>query len=129
MKFYCPNCWTEISETDEICPQCGVSVNDYDNEEYIKKLIRALHHPEPETPVRAATILGWLRVREALPELIRTLNTTSDPYIAVACMKAIGEIADSSAIDSLYRMTDDDKPLIVRNAAKEIIAVLSKYKL
>jgi hypothetical protein len=57
VTYYCPFCWHEVGR-ELNCPQCGADVRDCADESYEQKLIRALRHPEPTVPFRAAKILG-----------------------------------------------------------------------
>lgn len=70
---------------------------------YPAKLVAALDHPEPQTAVRAATILGERRERDALPALVRTLERTDDMVLAEAVCRALGCIGDDSAVPALSR--------------------------
>jgi HEAT repeat protein len=68
---------------------------------YIEKLIRALDHPEPQTPVRCAWILGQLQARAAVATLVRLVRESSDPYLLEAAVEALGKIGDSRALETL----------------------------
>ncbi len=92
MTYYCSNCWNEITKGTEVCPHCGINQSILEQESFIKKLIRALRHPEPSTPVRAAEILGELKAREALPHLIELTKTSNDPFLVKAAVSSIKEI-------------------------------------
>jgi HEAT repeat protein len=92
MIFYCTNCWKEIKPDDKICPNCGADQTELENESFVKKLIKALNHPEPETPIRAANILAQLKVKKAVPFLIAKLKNEKDPFIIEAVVKALLEI-------------------------------------
>ena len=89
MVYYCTNCWKEIKKDEKICPYCGVDQDYLNNEDFIKKLIRALDHPEPATPIRAAKILGDKNVKEAIPDLLNKLYNTNDPFLMEAIIKTI----------------------------------------
>jgi HEAT repeat protein len=92
-------------------------------ESYEEKLIRALHHPEPTVPVRAATILGELRSRSAVEPLIEVAVSSSDAYIQEAAVAALGRIGDSRALSSLARLSRDGS-LRVRIAAERAVKIL-----
>ena len=89
MIYYCTNCWKEILVNEKICPHCGFDQNELENESYTQKLIRALNHPEPATPVRAANILSKINAKEAVPHLLTKLKTETDPFIIEAVVKAL----------------------------------------
>ncbi len=89
MIYYCTNCWKEILVSERVCPHCGFDQNELENESYTQKLIRALNHPEPATPVRAANILSKINAKEAVPHLLNKLKTETDPFIIEAFVKAL----------------------------------------
>lgn len=80
MVHYCPSCWAEIPDAPK-CPSCGADFQALVQEAYEEKLIRSLRHPEPTTPIRAATILGELRSKAAVEPLVKLVSSSSDPYI------------------------------------------------
>ena len=57
MTFFCPGCWKIIPADVKTCPFCGCDLAAAAARSYPEKLIGALHHPEPETRLRAAEIL------------------------------------------------------------------------
>jgi HEAT repeat protein len=117
MTYFCPQCWHEIAEGLPSCPHCGADQFALYDESFIQKLIRALHHPEPETPIRAATILGQVRAVEAIPELAQVMRTTHDPYIAAACATALAAVGTVEAVAELQQLAQSERTsLIVRNA-------------
>lgn len=101
-------------------------MDEVDNKSYTEKLIRALHHPEPETPIRAAHILGLMMCREAVSELITVMRSSTDAFITTACIEALSRIGDIRALGVIREMTRDDHPLIVRKAAMRAITNLER---
>lgn len=92
MVYYCTNCWKEIKKDETICPYCGTDQSILDKAAFKDKLINALNHPEPETPIRAANILAQLKVKEAVPSLIKKLEKEKDPFIIESIVRALIEI-------------------------------------
>jgi HEAT repeat protein len=122
MTYFCPQCWKEIAEDLSICPHCGADQLVLRNESFVRKLVRALRHPEPETPIRAASILGQLRAVKAIPELAQVMKTSHDPYIAAACAKALEAIGTVEAIRELHRLVQSEQtPVIVRKAVRNAL--------
>jgi len=101
ITFYCPICWSEISKDDRTCTSCGADLASADARPMVEKLCSALSHPEPQTAVRAAWILGERREKRAVMELIHVIETSSDGFLAEAAAEALGKIADPRAIDCL----------------------------
>lgn len=115
MTYFCPACWKEITKAD-VCPYCNADLREFSDETFDQKLIRALHHREPSTPVRAATILGERRCKAAVEPLIQVAVSSADPYIKEAAVVALGRIGDSKALPCLTRL-GRDAGVRVRGAA------------
>ena len=103
LTHFCPSCWSEIG-TEPLCLVCGTHVRDLSGDSDEEKLLRALYHPEPTVPVRAATILGELRSRAAVEPLIELAATTSDLYLQEAALVALGRIGDARALPLISRL-------------------------
>lgn len=59
MKFFCPNCFAEISEDTRICPQCETDIAAWmSSHNYFQRLIKALKHPVSEVRMSAIMSLG-----------------------------------------------------------------------
>ncbi len=121
MTFYCPSCWSEIDPKLTVCPYCGANQKALSEEEYDEKLIRALHHPEPMTPIRAAYILGERQVKRAVAALEKTIEENSDPYLVQACIVAIGKIGSAESVAFLNTCTQQGHGILARKAAYEAI--------
>jgi HEAT repeat protein len=121
MTFYCPNCWHEIDPKLSICPYCGANQEALSEEEYDEKLIRALHHPEPMTPIRAAYILGERQMKRAVSVLEKTIEENSDPYLVQACIVAIGKIGVKESVTFLENCLLPNHGVLARKAAYEAI--------
>jgi HEAT repeats len=96
LTHFCPACWKEVAEVPA-CPACGADLRRFQAESYEQKLIRALRHPEPTVPVRAATILGELGSRAGVEPLMEVASTSADLYIQEAAVIALGRIGDARA--------------------------------
>ncbi len=120
IRFFCPGCWKEIPASAEDCPFCGARLAALDLEPFVAKLRRALAHPEPQTAARAAWILGERRERQAVPDLVRLLEASADPFLAEAAAEALGTIGDRAALPAL-RQACAAGPVRVRQAAVRAI--------
>ena len=58
MTYFCPACWQRIPQEAKTCPFCECDIAAADARSYSERLIGSLRHPEPETRLRAAEILG-----------------------------------------------------------------------
>lgn len=101
MIRYCVHCWERNAAAAPRCAGCGRLLTEADPSDYVAKLIRALRHPEPTTPVRAAWILGELRAPGAVEPLRDVLRTSGDPDLLRAAALALGAIADPAAVPEL----------------------------
>jgi len=119
--YFCTNCWAEIEKSQAICLHCGAIQERLGRETFVEKLIRALHHPEAETPIRAAFVLGQLRAQVAVPALSLVLHSSLDPYIAAACADALGRIGSATALDQLKHALNVDRSVIVRRAVENAL--------
>jgi predicted amidophosphoribosyltransferase len=113
MVYYCTNCWSQIGKTEKVCPRCKANQDKLKQENFSKKLIRALNHPEPETPIRAAGILASLKVKEAIPYLLLKLKSENDPFIVEALVNAL-LILDPETMNELKNIIGDNPPVTVK---------------
>lgn len=124
MTFYCPACWREILESVPVCPHCKVDLKRLVvGRHYAEKLIAALDHPEPTTPVRAAWILGMRREAQAVPHLARLARESDDPYIVEAAVEALGRIGDPAGLEAI-RFAAQHGAVRVREKAQDAIALI-----
>ncbi len=122
--FYCPNCWAEVSETATTCPHCHTNISErLSRANYSDKLIAALRHKEPMTPVRAAWILGERGEQNAVPALIKILRKRKDAFLAENAAEALGKIGGSAATTAVRAATQHSS-LRVRVKAREVLKAL-----
>jgi HEAT repeat protein len=121
VRFYCPGCWHDFAQDFDQCPNCGLEIRQFwASKDYVEKLILALNHPEKTTPVRAAWILGRLRTPKAVKALIGLIRRTKDVYLAVAAVKALGEIGTPEAIKFLETIRNHPAR-VVREAGNRVL--------
>lgn len=113
MTYYCVNCWHEIKKDVLTCPYCGFDLKQASENSFTDKLIKALNHPEPETPIRAANILGELKVKKALDPLLLRLQHEKDPFIIEAVVNAILKI-DPDQLSEIKKIIGDNLPITVK---------------
>ena len=122
VTYFCPSCWSEVGRATT-CPNCGADLQDFAGYSYEEKLIRALRHPEPTVPIRAARILGELGSRAAVEPLIDVATSVRDPYIQEAAAEALGRIGDARAFSCLDHLRQEGA-LRVRAAAERALKAL-----
>lgn len=130
--FYCPGCWCTVEETAQLCPHCGADMPRLDeSRNYESRLISALAHTEPQTAVRVAHILGDLRSRHAVPDLLAIANGPRDIYLRMAAVEALGRIGDRRALPALTWMIDHGPQTLrptVRQALERLGHPLSRSR-
>jgi len=123
--FYCPNCWHEVSESATICPHCRTNISERISQtDYIDKLIAALRHKEPTTPVRAAWILGERREEKAVPELTKIVKKAKDAFFVESAVEALGKIGGTTATAAVRGATQHSS-LRVRVKARDVLRELA----
>ncbi len=105
---YCIHCWTMIPVQAPVCPACGATTADA-GIDIIDKYIAALHHPQAETRLRAAWMLGRMHTVRALPALQEIVRARGggDPYLLSAAAQGLGQIGDDRAMPVLKDLLDD----------------------
>ena len=122
MRFYCPRCWRDFAKDVTICPHCGLDIEEFwKSKDYVEKLIIALEHPEKETPIRAAWLLGQLKDTRAVSPLIDLVKKTDDVYLARAAVHALGEINTAEGRQFLATLTGHPAKM-VRDEVQRIIS-------
>ena len=122
IAYFCPCCWSEIGNTP-VCPFCRADLRQFEGESCEKKLIRALHHPEPTVPFRVATMLGMLGSQAAVEPLIEVAVSSADPYIQEAAAEALGQIGDHRASPCLNRLRKEGTVRVRLAADKALVAL------
>ena len=119
--FFCPNCWTEVSEEATSCPYCykNISVR-ISKADYADKLIAALRHKEPTTPVRAAWILGERHEKKAVPALSKIVKRAKDFFLVESAIEALGKIGGRTALAAITNATRHSS-LRVRVKARDVL--------
>lgn len=126
MTFFCTRCWGEVAEAAVRCPHCGDDIAARQSRsDFVDKLLAALRHPEPTTPIRAAWILGCRREPRAVPALVRLAAASSDPFLAEAAVTALGQIGGQEAEAAVRSACHHASPR-VRRVAREALQHLDR---
>ncbi|MFA4967790.1 MAG: HEAT repeat domain-containing protein [Candidatus Margulisiibacteriota bacterium] len=95
-----------------------------DGENYVEKLIGDLRHPEPQTRLRAAWLLGVKKEARAVVPLVKAIGENrDDPYILATIATALGLIGDIRALDEIVALLKNSYQ-VVRTAAAEAIGLI-----
>jgi predicted amidophosphoribosyltransferase len=123
--FYCPSCWAEVLESATVCPHCHAEISERISEaDYADKLIAALRHKEPMTPVRAAWILGERHEQKAVPVLAKIVKKAKDAFLVESAVEALGKIGGNTASD-VVRGAARHSSLRVRVKARDVLRDLA----
>jgi HEAT repeat protein len=97
-----------MSAWSKVCPNCGATVAD-ERADIVDKYIAALHHPQAETRLRAAWLLGKLRTARAIPALLTIIvaRGSGDPYLLCAATWSLGAIGDPQIVPTLTELLAD----------------------
>lgn len=125
LTYFCPGCWKDFREDLPLCPHCGLDIAGFlKTTDFVDKLILALDHPEKETRLRAAWILGKLREPRAIGPLGRVLATSGDVYLAGEAAAALGKIGTIEA-RSVLRKSIEHPAQMVRGKIREVLCRLT----
>ena len=107
IKIFCPNCWGENDYTCDVCSHCNEPLSQNNTEKYITKLLWALRHPIKEVAVRAAYVLGHIKNKSTINDLIRTFQQADDIFLKKAIISALGQIGTETSYIFLLTLLDD----------------------
>ncbi len=123
---FCANCWAENLFGATVCERCGTPLSETEPIFYDQKLMRALHHPVPETREMAAMLLGQRRERHALPVLLSCLLEETDIGVLCAISIALGQLGDCQAVSSLAKRLAQPRALVVALTIVDALATLAQ---
>jgi HEAT repeat protein len=123
---YCSNCWAENLIGATVCERCGTSLSETEPIFYEQKLMRALHHPVPETREMAAMLLGQRRDRHTVPVLMSRLLEETDIGVLCGISIALGQLGDCQAVTSLAKRLTQPYALVVALTIVDALATLAQ---
>ena len=126
--YYCPHCWVIVPAEARHCPMCGALIEDQ-TADIVDKYMAALRHPQAETRLRAAWVLGRMRATRAIPALLAVVaargRADHDPYLLSVAVKSLGQIGDKQAVPELAALlADPNTSFMARNEAISTLARL-----
>ncbi len=128
LVYYCPHCWATAPSEAESCPACGAVIEDAEVD-IIAKYIAALRHPQPETRLRVAWLLGRMQADRAVPALLAIVRgrgqADRDPYLLSAAVKSLAQIGDRRVAPELAALlADPEVSFMARLEAVDALAHL-----
>lgn len=122
--YYCPNCWSVVTDDDSVCPQCGYALNEFHQLEYEQKLLTALHHTVPERRIMVAQILGNLHSERAMEEFEKIIKSgETDYYFMRVILLSIAKTDSSKRAHLLKIAASNPSALIARFADRLLVVV------
>lgn len=121
VTYFCPSCWTEVPPHAARCPACSADLGALDREPFVRKLERALNHPETSTARRAAWLLGKLGSQRSVPALLQRFRAGSDLYLTATIVESLARIGGQDARRALEEIAQSPSRL-VREAARRAMS-------
>jgi hypothetical protein len=118
--YFCPACWSVISEKDKLCPNCGYDLTDFHNMPYEYKLLMGLEHPVVEMRINVIHTVGMKNLISALPQLEHMANKESNPMLLMAIVDALGRMSHPEAIELLRKLSNHTYP-VIRSRARYML--------
>ena len=118
--YFCPACWSVISEKDNVCPNCGYDITDFHKMPYEYKLLMGLEHPVIEMKINVIHTVGMKDLASALPQLEYMVNKESNPIVLMAIVDALSKMSHVAALELLRKLFYHTYP-IVRSRARQVL--------
>ena len=128
LTYYCPHCWATVVAEIQICPTCGAVIKDT-GADIVDRYMAALRHPQAETRLRVAWLLGQMQATRAVPALLTIVaahgRADHDPYLLSVAVKSLGQIGNKQAVPELAALlADADASVLARKEALDALARL-----
>ncbi|RMH03117.1 MAG: zinc ribbon domain-containing protein [Aquificota bacterium] len=118
--YFCPACWSVISQEDTVCPMCGYDLTEFHKMPYEYKLLMGLEHPVLEMRLNVIHTVGAKDLKEAIPQLEHMVNRESNPILLMAIVDALARMSHPEAMELLRKLAHHRYP-IVRSRAKGVL--------
>ena len=119
-EYFCPACWSIVSENAETCPQCGAELSRYRRLSLEQRYLIALRHPKTDKRLLAVRYLGKLGSRKALIEFERILEEEKEYPVLCEVVRALTLIHDPQA-HRLLKKTSDHPHYLISLLAKHYL--------
>jgi hypothetical protein len=114
VRWFCPYCWDEVDERDEVCPHCGADLKGFSSLDYDQKLILALDCPITQSRMFVIEVLRRRKTQGAVPKLCRMLFEDRDTFELVEIAKALLNIGTADALECLQKRMKTEDNLILK---------------
>lgn len=113
-KWFCPYCWYELKEEDNVCSNCGADLSGFSILSYDEKLILGLKSPITQNRMFVIYVLGKRKVSMAIYELCKMLSKEKDTYELLEIIKAMLAINREEAKKCLKKADLKENTIIRR---------------
>jgi len=121
MHFFCPSCWKELRQEENVCPHCGIDIKVYAAQaDFTDKLLAATGHFEAETRIRAVLILGQRKEKKAVPKLLELARRVDEPFLMEAALEALFQIGGNQ-FQEVFNEAAKNRFYLVSNKAKALL--------
>lgn len=125
--YFCPACWSVISQKDKTCPNCGYDLTEFHNMPYEYKLLMGLEHPILEMRVNVIHTVGMKNLKEAIPQLEYMAKRESNPILLLAIVDTLAKMTHPEALELLRHLSYHNYPLI-RSRARQALEKFIRWK-
>ncbi|MEZ0360634.1 MAG: HEAT repeat domain-containing protein [Hydrogenobacter sp.] len=125
--YFCPACWSVISQKDKTCPNCGYDLTEFHKMPYEYKLLMGLEHPILEMRMNVIHTIGMKNLKEALPQFEYMAKRESNPILLLAIVDALAKMTHPEALELLRKLSYHSYPLI-RSRARHTLEKFIRWK-
>jgi len=119
VRWFCPYCWDEADERDEVCPHCGADLKGFSSLDYDQKLILALDCPITQSRMFVVEVLRRRKTQGAVLMLCRMLFEDRDTFELIEIAKALLNIGTADALECLQRRMKTEGDIILKRFLDE----------
>ncbi len=121
MKWFCPFCWKEVKDSDEVCPFCKKDLSKFHDLEFEEKLILSLKNPVSQNRLFAIQTLGRLKSKKAASRLCEMLKSNPDTYEAMELIRALKNINTPFSTDCIKEFLQATSNKILKRFVQELL--------
>lgn len=119
--YWCFHCYAVNDHPIGPCGVCGQPVQAPAGLSWAGSLIWALHHPDGDRAVVAASTLGNLQARESIPALRAVVETGKDIYLRAAALRSLIAIEGVEPLRPWLEELSRAAPVTVRDIARRAL--------
>ena len=110
--FFCPFCGKASPLDDQICSQCGTSLDHWREYPFEERLLLTLRHPLPEHQMMAIRILGQRKYERAVPVFAEMIAAGQDVYVLKEIVVALSQMDTADSRQVLEKLRSHPSPVV-----------------